>query len=361
MERTDIHRPAVIVPEDYEFVAFDYIGESDLGAILMLQAQREILRAHQASTGGKFSSHEHGGTCYVCGTFACYLCTWYHDKSNTYIQTGEDCARKLDMSCGDMNAFRRAVSDAREAQAGKKKARAILADRGISAAWDIFTAEYPKHTEACDATGLHENGLNGYYACTCDVSIRLRAFDQYEERTIRDIVSKVVRFGSISDKAAAYVKILLDKIPTRAAVAAKREATRAAETEAAAPVPSGRVIITGHVLAVKEQERQSYYHGDSGTDTKLLVQGLTGFKVWGNQFMNAQKGDLITFTATVKPSDKDPKFGFFSRPTKGSFVNEKTGEIIPSYPLYQDEKEFPTPELLAAAQDKWRAAYGEVK
>jgi hypothetical protein len=74
-----------------------------------------------------------------------------------------------------------------------------------------------------------------------------------------------------------------------------------------------------------------------------------------------QKGDLVTFTATVNPSDKDPKFGFFSRATKASFVNEKTGEIIPAYPIYQDEKTFNTQELLAAAQDQWRTLYGEVR
>ena len=77
--------------------------------------------------------------------------------------------------------------------------------------------------------------------------------------------------------------------------------------------------------------------------------------------MNAQKGDIITFTATVEPSQDDPKFGFFKRPAKGSFLNEKTGEIIPSYPLYQDVQVLTTPDLLAEAQQKWRDLYGEVR
>ncbi len=35
----------------------------------------------------------------------------------------------------------------------------------------------------------------------------------------------------------------------------------------------------------------------------------------------ADKGDVVTFTATLSRSDKDPKFGFFKRPSKASFVS----------------------------------------
>jgi hypothetical protein len=355
--RTDIHRPSVIKPEGYTFVAFDYIGSSDLGAILMLQSQRELFRAHMASTGGRYSTHEHGGSCYVCGAFACYLCIWHHAESNTYIQTGEDCAQKMDMSYGDMNGFRRGIANAREAQAGKKKAILVLGDLGLMTAWEIYTAEYPKHTAECREQGAvnGENTVN--FACTCDQVTRAQAFDQYEERTIRDMVSRLVKYGSMSDKTVTFMKALFAKILQRPIIAAQR----AAEQEAAAPVPTGRVIITGRVLAVKQVERQSYSYGDSGMSTKLLIQGLTGFKVWGNQFMNAQKGDLITFTATIQPSEKDTKFGFFSRPTKGSFVNAKTGEVIPDFPQGYETKEFPTQEDLVKAINQRQELYGAVK
>lgn len=356
MDRTDIHRPSVIKPEEYTFVCFDYIGGSDLGAILMLTEQRAIFRAHMDSTGGKFSSHEHGGSCFVCGAFACYLCTWYHAASNTYIQTGEDCAQKMDMSYGDMNAFRRAVANAREAQAGKKKAIAILGDLGLMEAWEIFLREYPKHATECAEQGSVNGENTVSYACICDFTDRARAFDQYEERTIRDMVSRLVKCGVISEKTVAFMRVLFAKILQRPIILAQR----AAETEAAAPVPSGRVIITGRVLTIKTVERPAYHYGDSGLSTKVLIQDLTGFKVWGNRFMNAEKGDLITFTATLQPSDKDTKFGFFSRPAKSSFVNEKTGEIIPDYPVYKDAKMIPTDEDLARAQNAWRDTYGTV-
>ena len=345
--RTDAHRPSVIVPEDYTFVAFDYIGGSDLGAIMALKEQREIFRAHMARTGGKYASVEHGGTCFVCGSFACYLTIWYNEKLNEYIQTGEDCAQKMDMSYGDMNSFRRVIGDAREAQAGKKKAEAILGDLGLSAAWALYLADAPEHRTDCELSFMGNR-------CTCD--FKSRDF-QYEERTIRDIVVKLVKYGKISDKASAFIKTLLGKIENRPAL----EAQRAAEAEAAAPCPTGRVIITGRVLTVKVQERPSYYRGDSGTDTKVLIQALIGFKVWGNIFMNVKNGDMVTFTATVTPSEKDTKFGFYSCAAKAAFVVESTGEIVPDYPIYQDAETYTTPELLAAAQQKWCSLYGEAR
>src|SRR5674476_177968 len=67
--RTDIHRPSVIIPSDYQFVAFDYYGP-DNG--FMCITEQQAFRAHVAQTGGKFSDHDHGGTCDVCGASALY-------------------------------------------------------------------------------------------------------------------------------------------------------------------------------------------------------------------------------------------------------------------------------------------------
>ena len=118
-----------------------------------------------------------------------------------------------------------------------------------------------------------------------------------------------MKYGSISEKQSQFVASLLRKIVERPIV----EAQRQAENDAAGPVPSGRVKMTGTVLSVKEVERQSYYRGDDGVDTKVLINLENGSKVYGNRFGNVEKGQTITFTATVKASDKDTKFGFFKR------------------------------------------------
>jgi hypothetical protein len=55
---------------------------------------------------------------------------------------------------------------------------------------------------------------------------------------------------------------------------------------------------------------------------KMLVVTDTGWKVWGTMpaALDVDRGARVRFTATVKPSDDDPHFGFFSRPTKAQVL-----------------------------------------
>jgi hypothetical protein len=173
-----------------------------------------------ARTGGNYSQHEHGGFCHVCGSVnLIYSIIFYHAKSNSYIKVGEDCAEKLSMGGTlEVSAFRKQVRAAIEAQAGKRKAQAVLAEAGLSPAWEIA----------------------------------MSTTHGYEENIIRDIVSKRIRYGNASEKQFAFVGKLVGKIGERAAV----QAARAAENEAAAdfPVTSARIEITGTVLSTKLQE-----------------------------------------------------------------------------------------------------------
>lgn len=292
--RKDIHRPSEIIPENYQFVAFDYIGGSDLGAIMALKVEREAFNAHQLVTGGRYSSHEHGGSCFVCGAYASYLCIFHHALSNTYIKTGEDCARKLDMSYGDSNLFRRAIADAREAQAGKKKAIAILSEAGLMQAWDMYInpSDYLKDNPR--ASGSQEE---------CGTK-----FIPYEESTIQEMVSKLVKYGSFSEKQVSFLRILLDRVSKRPVI----EAQRAAEHEVAALCPTGRLRITGTVVGTKTVP--DYYSRHGGEMTKIIVKDSSGFKVYGSQFERVQRGDSVDFVATVTPSPDDSKFGFFKHP-----------------------------------------------
>jgi len=186
--RTDAHRPSAINPLDYQFVAHDYYG-SAFGMDEALKGERNAFRAHMASTGGKFSGHEHGGTCFVCGAAAMYVAKFFHPKSNTYIVTGEDCANKMHM--GDARAFRSfrdKVGEVREAAAGKLKAQKTLDAAGLNKAWDIYVAG--ANTDA--------------------------------EMIVRDIVAKLVKYGSISEKQEAFIARLLRQIADAPAIAAQR-------------------------------------------------------------------------------------------------------------------------------------------
>ncbi len=297
MMRNDAHRPSTINPEDYEYVAQECMRIEGIGDASFLMAERELLRAHMARTGGTYSGHQHGGNCMVCGSVnAVYTVLFYHGKTNSYVRMGTDCAAKCDM--GDPNlfdAFRKGVKDARELQKGKNKAKALLSDRGLDRAWDMYD-----HISFQD---IPESGQ--------------------EESTIENIVGKLVKYGSISDKQFDYLGTLLTRIDTRA----EREAKRKAEDEAAKPCPTGRIEVTGTVLTTKYQE--SVY----GETLKMLVKADDGWKVWGTVpsileiFTDGdiqrglQHGDRVRFKAQVTPSDTDTKFGFFKRPTQAEVIS----------------------------------------
>lgn len=322
-KRVDIHRPSAIDPAEYEYIGVEYDKIDDVGACMVLAENRKRIQAHMAQTGGTYSRHEHGGNCHICGAWAIYTCLFHHRESNVYIRTGFDCAMKMDM--GDPKLFRaikREVKKAREAKAGKQKARAILADLGLEECWTIAKELDDDALKAMGA--LDENG-----------------FHKRELLALRDIVRKLVAYGSLSDGQVKYLRILPESIRTREQREADRDAKRAAERAAAEPVPADgkRHQITGEVLAVKE------YESDWGTNYKLVVKDDRGFVVIGgiprelrrvtpiylDEADNAtgiereiDRGDRVQFMARLKASRDDPKFGFYSRPTKAELLSTTT-------------------------------------
>src|SRR6185295_19087113 len=132
MARTDAHRPNAIIPDDYVFVACDYIGGSAL-ELMTFQQDRLMFRAHMERTGGKWAEHFNSGSCHICGARAAYLARFHHEKTNTYITTGMDCAAKLDM--GDpiyFKSFRKRIAAGLKTIRGKLKTQRTLTEAGLS-------------------------------------------------------------------------------------------------------------------------------------------------------------------------------------------------------------------------------------
>lgn len=287
-KRTDIHCPSQINPTEYQFVGFDYVPVDDIGAAMFLQSEREAIRLHMAQTLGTYSSHSHAGNCMVCGSVnAIYTVLFYHELTNVYVRMGNDCAQKCDVafSNGDFDAFKSKIGNAREAVAGKKKAAAFLVEAGMGFAWELYN------------------------------STEYNTF-RFEEDTIRDIVGKLVQYGNLTDKQLKFVGTLLSQIQNRNQIAAEREAQKAA----AAPLPnfSGRVQVEGTILSKKGKDTRF------GFVVKIVVQHVDGWKVYGTlpaSLEKAEKGDSVSFMATVKISPDDSKFGFFSRPTNGTILH----------------------------------------
>lgn len=128
-----------------------------------------------------------------------------------------------------------------------------------------------------------------------------------------DIVQRFVDFGYAPSAAQAEVVAReAARLPERAAKAA----AEAAERAAAAPVPTGRVVIVGEVIARKVTE------GDYGTVVKVMLRGEGGWRVWVTEpaAVIVEKGDTLRLTATVTASHDDPTMGFGSRPTKAEVI-----------------------------------------
>ena len=279
-KRSDIHRPGAIIPIDYDYVGQKCIKIESVADCVLANVYRKEIEAHMARTGGSYSTHDHGGNCDICGAYCIYSVVFYHALTNTYIQCGGDCAQKMEMPCNarDISMFRTACLEAQELMAGKRKAQAFLADKGLSAAWPVYSGDY------------------------CE---------KYEESTIRDIVGKLVKYGNISPAQTALIGTLLAKIAGRAQIELDRQAAH----DAAKDVPVGKIEIVGTIVATKLAE--TLYGGI----LKMIVVSPDGWKVYGSVphslLVEVElRGQTVKFSANVGQSPTDRKFGFFKRPTK---------------------------------------------
>lgn len=280
--RTDVHAPSVIVPEDYEFVAFEHIKLEDIGACAAILANRELIRSHMAHTKGKYSNHAHGGVCMVCGNAqAVYTVIFYHAKTNTYVRMGDTCAQKTEMSYGDMNYFMEACRIAAKMAKGKRAAAEQWKDATLGRA--------------------------------LEVALEARTVNQDTQRwesgnKLESMLATTEQYGVLSDKMIKAALWLSDKHDRYAELQAEREQERAA----AADAPTGRVRVEGTVLSVKEQA--SVF----GLVTKMTVKAKEGYIVWTTvpRGMGVERGQTVIFMATLTPSHDDKKFAFGKRPTE---------------------------------------------
>ena len=76
-----------------------------------------------------------------------------------------------------------------------------------------------------------------------------------------------------------------------------------------AEVTEGRRVIQARVLSTKVEDTMW------GPACKMLVHTTDNQRLWGTvpRSLDVDRGDQIEFTGTVKQSDRDPCFGFFSR------------------------------------------------
>lgn len=280
--RTDIHRPGAIRPQEYRYVGiwrdgnWTRCGVDVAGYVGWVERERQRILDDMQASGGAWAQHRHGGTCQCCGARAAYLGVFHHTTSNEYIRIGERCMEKMDM--GEPKAFRAArasVSNAIKLITKKRRAQKLLASANLQEAWDMFATESARQSQ--------------------------------EEELVKSIVRSVVNYGSLTEKQQSFLSSLLYKIRHRDEILRQRSIEKAL----AEPCPEGRLIVSGIVLSTKVTE--NIY----GPVRKMLVRVDAGYTLWGSipTGIDAERGVRVTFKATIKPSEKDSKHGFFSRPT----------------------------------------------
>jgi hypothetical protein len=272
MTRIDLHRPSVINPEDYDFVALKYDGSSAEGVILTSGALA-IIRDHMDQTGGKYSGHTHGGSCHVCGANALYLAVYHHRPSNTYICTGEDCADKMDLGRDEFHATRKAVAAGEAAATGKKRAERTLTERGLASVWALYTAE-------------DQSAYN------------------YAQDTLCNLTNSLVRYGDLTPKQWSYLEKLVEKLPeldARAAEKAAKLATQKAISQHVGTVGE-RTTFTATVVVRASYDSQfgpqSVFVCEDDAGNVLVYKGSA--VLWNAKDEGAVKGDRVTFKSTIK-------------------------------------------------------------
>lgn len=263
VERTDPHRPGLIVPAHYEYrgsYAFGAQGIPPIGV-------QECMKVIQAGVTFKHPSWGFGlGKCSVCGAHFNYGDIWQHELSGELITIGHDCAEKYDLMY-DRSAFMLELGKAKEA-------RAIEIEKAKKAeAFKAFCAEHEGLAEAFEV----------------------------EHKIIADIKAKLQRYGSISGKQIAFVLKLAEEVKN----------PPVEEDHVDAPEGKG-IVFTGKVVSVK-------YHYDWDT-TKMTVKVETPagtWLAWGTRpkaMEGVERGDTVEIKATLKPG-KDAYFARMSRPS----------------------------------------------
>lgn len=269
--RLDPHSPSNLVTEDYSY-AFSYDAKGYRPALVTQQLIDE---------GWRFASIHDGDSCDHCGARLRYVAVLKHEPTRSLIKVGETCLdNRFDLATADFHRLRQEAKLNRERQAAAEKRDAFMAVPRNAQAFALLAARI----EANDF------GFNGFYG---------------------DLHSNAVRYGALTERQVDAIHRAIER---QAAYEARKAAEAALPTS---PVIEGRIPITGEVLSVKWQD-----NGYGGREV-MTVRDDRGFKVWGStpSGLVVDKGNIITFTATVSRSDRDEAFGFFKRPTKAEVLN----------------------------------------
>lgn len=266
----NVHSIKNFDPADHELIGWYYLGSSEwMADAINVGLSDEVWSKLSDITGGFSSSVK----CQHCGQPHLYGATFRYKPDGSLVFIGNVCAGKL---CGletKAQLIRQRLK--RKAELAREKAEAERDAR------NFIEEQEPEFADALEV----------------------------DHHIIRDIKSKLFKYGSLSD---AQVDLVL-KI-------AREQQEKAEELADAPAIEEGRREITGTIVSCKEKQTPW------GDQLKMLVEDDDGNRYYGSAPKALQKhistdpsdlkGKDVSFTGSVEPSNDDEHFGFFKRPTK---------------------------------------------
>jgi len=276
--RTDIHSPANLNPEHYEFVlAFDAAegARSEEAVQYRINVIAPLLAAAAAAHTAGRVAYGDATRCDHCGAHIRYVGLFRHIPTGDILAIGETCAEgRMTYSEAEFDRLRKAAALDRQAQRILIEWTDFKAQRELSVDWDALAAS--------------------------------------ENDFIADVLRKGRNYGNLSDRQVDAIV----KAHARDLEYAARRAAEAANALPTTPVPTGDgLTIEGKVLSTK------WVENDFGCTLKMLVEvevDGAAFKLWGSvpRAIDPERGDRVRFVGNVERSNDDEAFGFFKRPRK---------------------------------------------
>jgi hypothetical protein len=283
--RTDIHRPS---SPDFDPEAYDCYGVWDMApdypAREMVAYRMEII--NKLIKDGYRSGPGSSRQCGHCGAHIRYAALMVHTKVKEYIYVGETCLfNRFEQTKEEFQRVRQAAILKGQLHEKQQRIAKLFEDHPL-----LIWLTYADQIE--NSYGY----VNGFLS---DLNYKLHQYGELSERQI----------------AAAKRTIIEDTEKNDARIA--RKTAEAAEPKTAAP--EGRVTVTGEIVSIKTYD--GYMHGT--VSVKMLVKDDRGFKVWStlpDSIWQAEKGNRVTFTATLTLAADDPYFAKAKRPTKAEIL-----------------------------------------
>lgn len=315
MPRNDIHRPSLLDPADYEFVAAFYQGSSnEMHEGYARSGETAIyIEAVEGNESGKPGALFHGNyseklTCDHCGAAFAHGCLFKHLPTQELIHVGHICAGNT------VGLPSRAARVRKTAERLQREANERAARHEATRAWRDENQDLVEFL-----TTLPENS-DGFY---------------------RSLLGTLDKYGNLSPRQADALRNSIERDKARVARDAERAAANALRTEGAPKLEAGRRTMTGLVISTKMKPDTGF-----GPQYKMLVELEDGNRVWGTVPSSLEEterdtwvpsgtepgnyeisvpaqplaGRKITFAATVEASRDDEHFGFYKRPTGAKLV-----------------------------------------